>query len=157
MDPDPRFVCPITHEAMRDPVTTVDGFTFEREAIARWFLLNHTSPMTNLPLRDKTLYANDALREEMRIAGFDVVAQSPAAVKARFPTEVDCVPTEFGCYFETRDRKQYLGGVFTGLTAADPTQTFLRSGAKHAPDGFKETLRQAQLQVDPNSTMHHTD
>lgn len=32
------FVCPITMQAMRDPVLIETGHAFEQEAIARWFL-----------------------------------------------------------------------------------------------------------------------
>ena len=31
-----EYLCPITTEIMTDPVTTLDGFTYERAAIAEW-------------------------------------------------------------------------------------------------------------------------
>merc|ERR1719387_2257574 len=31
------FLCPITHDAMRDPVICQDGYTYERQAITDWF------------------------------------------------------------------------------------------------------------------------
>jgi len=42
------FVCPITAEIMTDPVSTLNGFTYEREAITEWLRTNlkDTSPLT---------------------------------------------------------------------------------------------------------------
>ena len=44
------FFCPITHELMRDPVSTVDGLTYERSAIETWLATNDTSPLTGKQL-----------------------------------------------------------------------------------------------------------
>lgn len=33
-----HFLCPITHDIMKDPVKCSDGFTYERRAINEWFL-----------------------------------------------------------------------------------------------------------------------
>merc|ERR1719204_1538603 len=41
-----HFLCPITYSLMNDPVVAADGFTYERDAIARWLAKNQTSPMT---------------------------------------------------------------------------------------------------------------
>ncbi|KAJ8872294.1 hypothetical protein PR048_025897 [Dryococelus australis] len=69
-----EFLCPITHEIMRDPtchsrnimtccVCAPDGFTYERAAINEWFLSGKfTSPMTNATLTDTTCTSNVALR-----------------------------------------------------------------------------------------------
>ena len=35
--PPVEFVCPITMELMRDPACAMDGHTYERAAIERWF------------------------------------------------------------------------------------------------------------------------
>jgi hypothetical protein len=59
----PEFVCPITGDIMRDPVLTSDGFTFERRAIEAWLRLNNRSPMTNLPLPNRGVLPNIALRQ----------------------------------------------------------------------------------------------
>ena len=57
------LLCPITRDLMVDPVATVDGYSYERSAIVRWFGYGHnTSPMTGLPLPSKTLIPNFALR-----------------------------------------------------------------------------------------------
>jgi hypothetical protein len=58
----PSFVCPITHELMVDPVSTVDGQVYERQAIEAWLKTNDTSPITNEPLPLKLLIPNHPLR-----------------------------------------------------------------------------------------------
>ena len=66
------FLCPITQEAMRDPVVTADGQTYEREAIERWILnqqrrgLPNTSPLTGEPLESTHLVPNVLLRGLIR-------------------------------------------------------------------------------------------
>ena len=59
----PQFLCPITNELMRDPVTTADGHTFERAPIERWLRTHDTSPMTGAPLAHKQLAPAIALRQ----------------------------------------------------------------------------------------------
>ena len=56
------FLCPITKVIMRIPVVTIDGFTYEREAIEKWLEDKDTSPFTNLELSSKTLIPNHTLR-----------------------------------------------------------------------------------------------
>jgi len=57
------FMCPITQVVMTDPVTALDGHTYERSAIERWFQQGRlTSPVTNLRLPATTLVPNHALR-----------------------------------------------------------------------------------------------
>ena len=57
------FLCPITSELMADPVTTADGFTYEREAINEWFNSGHnTSPLTGATLPDKRLTPVNVLK-----------------------------------------------------------------------------------------------
>jgi hypothetical protein len=50
------------HTVMKDPVMAMDGHTYERDAIANWFLENQKSPMTNCMLEAKLLLPNHALR-----------------------------------------------------------------------------------------------
>ena len=60
------FICPITAEIMTDPVTTVDGFTYERAAITEWLSTKDTSPFTGATLKSKALIPNLALRSMIR-------------------------------------------------------------------------------------------
>lgn len=54
--------CPITHEIMIEPVTAVDGFTYERSAIEEWFSKQLTSPMTREIISSSILYENNAIK-----------------------------------------------------------------------------------------------
>ena len=60
------FLCSITAEIMTDPVTTVDGFTYERAAIAEWLRTKDTSPFTGATLESKALIPNLSLRSMIR-------------------------------------------------------------------------------------------
>ena len=59
----PQFLCPITGELMREPMTTADGHVFERIAIERWLAAHSTSPMTGMPLAHTSLAPAHALRQ----------------------------------------------------------------------------------------------
>ncbi|XP_050306256.1 WD repeat, SAM and U-box domain-containing protein 1-like isoform X2 [Anthonomus grandis grandis] len=62
-----EFLCPITHEIMREPVTCSDGFTYERNAIAEWFMSGKfSSPMTNEVLDNTDFSPNLELRDSIR-------------------------------------------------------------------------------------------
>ncbi|KAK9504366.1 hypothetical protein O3M35_010714 [Rhynocoris fuscipes] len=64
VEPPHEFLCPITHQLMRDPVIANDGHTYERSAIEAWFLNGHTtSPMTNNCLATTALDPNIELRK----------------------------------------------------------------------------------------------
>ena len=57
------FLCPITQTAMADPVLAMDGHTYERAAIERWFANGRAaSPVTNARLASTMLVPNHALK-----------------------------------------------------------------------------------------------
>lgn len=62
------FVCPLTKQVMRDPVTLENGQTFEREAIEKWFKeckengRKPVCPLTQKELRSTDLNPSIALR-----------------------------------------------------------------------------------------------
>mmetsp|Transcript_2058 Transcript_2058/g.2735 ORF Transcript_2058/g.2735 Transcript_2058/m.2735 type:complete len:313 (+) Transcript_2058:46-984(+) len=56
------FMCPITQFLMEDPVSTMDGQTYERDAITEWLKTNDTSPNTGEFLKDKSLIPNYGLK-----------------------------------------------------------------------------------------------
>ena len=60
------YVCPITAEIMTDPVSTSDGFTYEREAITEWLRTKDTSPFTGAKLESKVLIPNLMARSLLR-------------------------------------------------------------------------------------------
>jgi ankyrin repeat protein len=53
-----EYLCPITHEIMQEPVSTRDGYTYEKSAIEKWLSTHSTSPLTNKLLLDKTIIPN---------------------------------------------------------------------------------------------------
>ncbi|EOY08489.1 PREDICTED: E3 ubiquitin-protein ligase PUB24 [Theobroma cacao] len=59
------FVCPISLQIMKDPVTAITGITYDRESIEQWLLKgkNTSCPVTQQPLpRDSDLTPNHTLR-----------------------------------------------------------------------------------------------
>ena len=63
MDTPHTYICPITKDIMKDPVLAADGFSYEREAIAKWFSLGRkTSPVTNLALECTQVFPNRGLK-----------------------------------------------------------------------------------------------
>ncbi|KAK7268099.1 hypothetical protein RIF29_20786 [Crotalaria pallida] len=67
IDVPPFFLCPISLEIMKDPVTVSSGITYDRESIEKWLFLgqNKTCPVTKqlLSLSDSTnLTPNHTLR-----------------------------------------------------------------------------------------------
>ena len=71
------YICPITAEIMTDPVTTLDGFTYEREAITEWLRTKDTSPKTGAKLESKVLIPIHSLRSMIR--NFTEAAAAAAA------------------------------------------------------------------------------
>ncbi|CAI5997950.1 unnamed protein product, partial [Closterium sp. NIES-65] len=59
---DSQFICPISKEIMRDPVVAADGFTYEREHIARWMATSGVSPCTGQQLQHTCLTPNNVLK-----------------------------------------------------------------------------------------------
>ena len=49
-------------ELMKDPVLAMDGHTYEREAIEKWFSCSSNSPLTNERLESKMLVPNRRLK-----------------------------------------------------------------------------------------------
>ncbi|KAK9079229.1 hypothetical protein SSX86_000899 [Deinandra increscens subsp. villosa] len=58
------FVCPISLELMKDPVTLATGITYDRESIEKWLFTkkNNTCPVTKQVLLDLDLTPNHTLR-----------------------------------------------------------------------------------------------
>ena len=61
-----RLVCPITQSLMVEPVCTVDGAAYDREAIEAWLREHSTSPATGQSLDDLSLTPNPDLADEIR-------------------------------------------------------------------------------------------
>ncbi|CAD6249564.1 unnamed protein product [Miscanthus lutarioriparius] len=58
-----NFLCPISLEMMRDPVTAPTGITYDRDSVEGWLERGHsTCPVTARPLRAEDLIPNHATR-----------------------------------------------------------------------------------------------
>ncbi|KAG2653876.1 U-box domain-containing protein 21-like [Panicum virgatum] len=58
-----HFLCPISLEMMRDPVTAPTGITYDRDSVEGWLERGHvTCPVTGRPLRAEDLIPNHATR-----------------------------------------------------------------------------------------------
>ena len=79
-----EYICPITHEIMTDPVTTQDGFTYERAEITEWLRTKDTSPKTGATLESKTLYPSHSLRSA--IHSFKEARAAAAAAAQLLPS-----------------------------------------------------------------------
>ncbi|WOL11879.1 hypothetical protein Cni_G20643 [Canna indica] len=81
----PYFLCPISLEIMRDPVTLPTGITYDRESIERWIFSgkHKTCPVTKQPLtEDLDITPNHTLR---RLVQAWCAANASNGVE-RFPT-----------------------------------------------------------------------
>ncbi len=59
-----RLRCPISLKVMKYPVKTVNGFTYDKKSIQKWFATgNTTEPMTGQILHDLTLTENTELMQ----------------------------------------------------------------------------------------------
>ena len=70
------YICPITAEIMTDPVSTLDGFTYERAAITEWLRTKDTSPKTGATLESKALIPNHLVRSLLR--AFNEAGSAPS-------------------------------------------------------------------------------
>ncbi|XP_022744814.1 E3 ubiquitin-protein ligase PUB23-like [Durio zibethinus] len=64
IDVPPFFICPISLEIMKDPVTVLTGITYDRESIEKWLFSgkNTTCPVTKQVIADCELTPNHTLR-----------------------------------------------------------------------------------------------
>ncbi|XP_021278575.1 E3 ubiquitin-protein ligase PUB23-like [Herrania umbratica] len=60
----PHFLCPISLQLMRDPVTISTGITYDRDSIEKWLFSrkNNTCPVSKQVLHDSDLTPNHTLR-----------------------------------------------------------------------------------------------
>ena len=102
--------CPITGEMFVDPVSTMDGQTYERSAIERWFREGHrTSPATGGSLSSLTLIPNIAIKRACESARSIAGGMSAAAAPPSSIPPFKGVKTHVGARtFKGRDGKSYL-------------------------------------------------
>ena len=61
-----EFICPITNEIMINPLMSVHGFSFEREAIFEWLQKHTTCPLSRRELTASKLVTNHSLQEKIQ-------------------------------------------------------------------------------------------
>lgn len=77
------FLDPISGEIMRDPVTTIDGRSYERSSIEAWLACgNRISPITKLFLSRTTILPNTALKKAID----SFLAETKKTEAAQVPT-----------------------------------------------------------------------
>ena len=61
-NPPDEYMCPITLSLMVDPVIALDGITYERTAIEKWFKSKNKSPKTGVSIENKILIPNFSIK-----------------------------------------------------------------------------------------------
>lgn len=84
--PIPRsFICPLTMEAMVDPVMDAEGNSFERAALLQWLSYYRVSPISRQPLNANLVVPNFSLREIIHeVMGPDWVAQQTEEMELQY-------------------------------------------------------------------------
>ncbi|KAI3716617.1 hypothetical protein L1987_67611 [Smallanthus sonchifolius] len=80
----PFFVCPISLQIMKDPVTLATGITYDRDSIEKWLYTkkNNTCPVTKQVLLDIDLTPNHTVRRLIQ----SWCTHNPLSGVERFPT-----------------------------------------------------------------------
>jgi hypothetical protein len=78
-----EYFCPISQVVFEDPVKTVDGFTFDRKAIERWYRIRNSSPLTGLAVEDTTVRHQQSLADQIKawVKAEDVIQRLPSSPK----------------------------------------------------------------------------
>jgi hypothetical protein len=67
MDIPSEYICPITHDTMKEPVYDNEGNTYEKYAIERWLSSHNTSPISRRSLYIRDLRPNIELKKSIYI------------------------------------------------------------------------------------------
>lgn len=104
--PQQRFLCPLTHELMKDPVTIRGGATFEKEALLKFIAKNGAkSPFSGMPLGQPYYYENRKLQWEIKHYLEDLEHSSMEAIDPPPVRSVD-VPTGSRQYHTTKEQQK---------------------------------------------------
>ena len=63
-------ICPITNDYMENPVITIYGTHYEKNAIIDWLKRNQTDPLTNQPLTEKDLTEDEEYKKNIKLYRF---------------------------------------------------------------------------------------
>jgi len=62
-----EFYCPISQDIIKNPVKTIDGFTYDKEFIEKWLEKSMKSPLTGLDLTSTKLTFDEELYNKLEI------------------------------------------------------------------------------------------
>ena len=162
--PPDAFVCPITHEVMKDPVVATDGHTYERKAMKEWLTRHDTSPMTGVTLPSEVVVPNHNLRSQIRRSkensSTDDSDTAPEEYECPITSNVmdDPVVASDGYTYESKAIEGWLNGnntsPVTGVTLSSdalvPNHN-LRSQIRESPYGGQkareEDLKEENLHL----------
>ncbi len=89
-----KFIDPISLDLMKDPVVAVDGHSYDRQTITKWFDAQRaqgrpiTSPRTNLPLKDDTLTPNIGLKRKLDLFIASTSTIQPLDIRYTLSSEI---------------------------------------------------------------------
>lgn len=111
-----HFLCPISLDLMKDPVTLSSGITYDRESIEKWLEAgNFTCPVTNQILRSFDQIPNHSLRKMIQEWGTENqnngVQRIPTPRIPVMPVEV----SEILCSVEAAARRKDLFGCLESV------------------------------------------
>ena len=81
-----QFVCPITHQMIKQPATTCYGHLYEHAAIKEWVEAKGKCPLTQKPLRPNQIFPQYSVKEaiaEMRKVSKELEAQKAEVARLK--------------------------------------------------------------------------
>lgn len=151
------FICPLTLELMRDPVSTVDGHTYERSAIEEWLQSNSSSPSTGMELASKQLIPNLAIKQS--IEEFLADERSKGLVHDLHYAKCDKRPASIDKRVNVLivgaagvGKSSLLRRLYEGAFSEDTTPTY---GIDYVPQCFSAGDHQCQAKIWDTSGQPH--
>ena len=83
-----EFFCCISQDIMLDPVKTIDGFTYDRVSIEKWFKNSWKSPLTGLELQSKYIEPNTDLKLKIEEFTKLKLASKSQSVQEQLPEQL---------------------------------------------------------------------
>lgn len=122
------FLCPITHEIMKDPVATSDGQIYERQAIEEWLKSHNTSPLTNIALENKKLtvipFVKNQIEKFIKEKRICTQGEFFDRVKEGVPNSIDSL-NYFDSHLEAKDHNGYTPLCWAAHNGTDAAAEYL--------------------------------
>jgi hypothetical protein len=121
-----QYICPLTKEIMKEPMTDFEGNSYERDAILKYLETHNTSPVTGNPLCPLHLTTNSAMRERIQYTlklkvCLDVLnsKEKSAPTSGQFTNEHN-VQTSQQCHFKPLSLRQSVDMFIKEVNSASP-------------------------------------